>query len=193
MRKACDAMKDAEVGPRASEERSPLLHRATRLMCLPWRSLFAAVRAISVMEAGKVGHQLGVILRPCHERSAQATVQASGWRRSASLVSEAVEATTRQASTAFLQLAEINPESFASALGVEQTVATSQALRHLQAIEAASHTLRELTAELAGADEQQTKTEALTTYSIRMKQRLEVNSGSHKAHAVLATRLFFWI
>ncbi|CDI84805.1 hypothetical protein, conserved [Eimeria praecox] len=106
------------------------------------------------------------------DAESQTLEQANAPNLYASLESQAIEATIRQASAAFIQVAGLKPESFAAALGVEQTIATTQALRHLQAVDAATQTLKELTTKLNEQDPKAAE-ELLTTCSSRIKQRLE--------------------
>lgn len=89
-----------------------------------------------------------------------------------------IEATVRQASLALIQVADLNPQAFAAALGVEQNLATAQALRHLQAADAATQTLRELSLELATAESQSKAEDLLKAFGTRLKQTLEVRLSS---------------
>ncbi|CDJ49289.1 hypothetical protein, conserved [Eimeria brunetti] len=95
----------------------------------------------------------------------------------ASLESQAIEEAVRQASAELIQLAGLNPESFAAALGVEETLATTQALRHLQAMEAATHVLKEMTTKLDGQDPKAAE-ELLTACGSLIKEKLEATTIS---------------
>ncbi|CDJ36577.1 uncharacterized protein EMH_0090930 [Eimeria mitis] len=105
----------------------------------------------------------------------------------ASLESQAIEETIRQTSAAFIQLAGLNPGSFAAALGVEETIATTQALRHLQAMEAATQTLKELKTTLDGKDAKAAE-ELLTTCGSRIKERFEASDFWSVSNDVLKTQ-----
>ncbi|KAL8433803.1 hypothetical protein ACSSS7_003599 [Eimeria intestinalis] len=83
---------------------------------------------------------------------------------------EELQKTTQQASRALVQVATLNPQAFATVLGVEQSIATADALKRLQTADAAAQTMRELIAETSHTKDQQG---LLSIINSRMKQKLD--------------------
>lgn len=127
----------------------------------------------------------------CRICQTQGSAFQASWKQSASFGSGAIENTIRLASAAFIHLSDLNPGAFAAALGVEETAATTLALRRLQAIDAATETLQELATKASKTDKETNMKELLELCSTRIKQRLEVSQGLHAMQTELEG-FFFW-
>lgn len=104
----------------------------------------------------------------------RSTDHATILRWSSGLRSGQIEDTINQASLTLIHVADVSPEAFAAALGVQQNIATIQALKRLQAADAAAQTLRRLTSQLSAGNEQQIEHELARSFGADMRQRLEV-------------------
>ncbi|KAL8270980.1 hypothetical protein Esti_005101 [Eimeria stiedai] len=103
----------------------------------------------------------------------------SKWSSGSAL--EDLQKTTQQASRALAQVATLNPQAFATVIGVEQSIATADALKRLQTAEAAAHSMRELIAETSHTEDQQGTQNVLIIINSRMKQKLDVSSSGTEA------------